>query len=88
MLKNEIIKKQHLILNYILYFPKYLGITNRKEAEIISDRFNELYDEKERLKKENKLLFKVSISSKNKYHLLNKIRGRTILSKNIGMVGF
>lgn len=69
-----------------LHFPKCFGIKNRKEAEIISDRFNELYDEKEELKKENERLIK-ELYRTRKLPLL-KIRGRTILSKNVELRDF
>lgn len=64
-----------------LHFPKYYGINSKKKAEIIFDRFNELWNEKEKLKKENQQLIN-DLYSVKKVPLL-KICGKTILSKNI-----
>ena len=64
-----------------LHFPKYYGINSKKKAEIISDRFNELWDENEKLKKENQQLIN-DLYSVKKVPLL-KICGKTILSKKI-----
>lgn len=63
------------------HFPRYYGINSKKKAEIISDRFNELWDEKEKLKKENQQLIN-DLYSVKKVPLL-KICGKTILSKKI-----
>lgn len=66
------------------HFPRYYGINSKKKAEIISNRFNELWDEKEKLKKENQQLIN-DLYSVKKVPLL-KICGKTILSKKIGWV--
>ena len=66
---------------YNTHLPEYYGINSKNKAEIICDRFNELWDEKERLKKENKQLIN-NLYSVKKVPLL-KICGKTILSKKI-----